>query len=252
MKVEIVTHCYAKVLPQYAALLHYQLSSLVLHRPRDVEVFYTLYLGDDDHVVKRWCGEMLRRLRVSCKVAMLPKHELFNRAIGRNRAAVSTTADLVWFCDCDYVFGDGCIDALATQAKGSTLYYPQHVQIHKSHAIGDQAIAEQVQRFEHGDDSQSALFADDFKTRRERKPYGGLFIADGDWCRAYGWLDGTDYLKPCKSVDVPFPSFRDDVAFRKQFSEWKAIDLPNLYRLRHSKTTYQAADGLNGTLERKA
>ena len=49
----------------------------------------------------------------------MPKQELFRRAIGRNRAALATKADWVWFTDCDLMFRDNCLDALAEVSAGA-------------------------------------------------------------------------------------------------------------------------------------
>lgn len=251
MKIEIVTHCYAGKLPQYAALLHYQLSSLVLHPPKKAEVSYCLYSARTDAIVNKTFDYAIASESPEwIEGVWIPNSELFNRAIGRNWSALDTDADIVWFCDCDYVFGEGCLDALAEQWNGGPLCYPQHVNIHKTHAIGDATIAKQLDRFERDDFSPSEINPGDFEKRKEHKPYGGLFLVRGDWCREHGWLNDKPEFRQPVDGDKPFPSFRDDVAFRKQFDSWTALDLPNLYRLRHSKTTYQGEAGLNGTIAR--
>ena len=57
----------------------------------------------------------------------LPKERLFRRAIGRNLAAKSTTADWIWFTDSDIVFQAQCLDELADllQGRDDALVYPK-------------------------------------------------------------------------------------------------------------------------------
>ena len=262
MKLHIVTHCYAGLLPQYAALLHYQLSSLSLWKAEDCDVSVTVVGTVEDELTLRvynnWRADHCPA-SVQSTFFQQSKAALFNRAIGRNVQALTTKADLVWFADCDYVFGEGCFDRLAViwnavtkNENRPTLMYPRTVRIHKSHELGDAAIVRQLRRLHSWQYEPTDVDPAEFKCREESKPYGGLFIVNGDYCREHGWLRRhSSVLREVEDTSVPFQSFRDDVMFRKQCGGWVNVQLPNVYRIRHSKTTYQGKEGLTGELERK-
>ena len=125
---EIVSHCW-----QYAHLLIYQLSSLVNYPPREINVVYHLFYVEED----RDTAELIRKFEalsvpnVIWRFSALPRDVLFRRAIGRNKAAVETVADWVWFSDCDLIFHDGCLDSVASSLAGRQcrLAYPSAEQI---------------------------------------------------------------------------------------------------------------------------
>ena len=48
MKLEVIVHCWAGQLDQYAHFLRYQLSSLLLHPPQQVEVTWTVCFSLED------------------------------------------------------------------------------------------------------------------------------------------------------------------------------------------------------------
>ena len=83
----------------------------------------------------------------------------------------------------------------------------------------------------------------DFTVKHYNRAIGGIQIVPRWYLTQYGYLrDMEKYQTPSPDKNKPFPCFRDDVVFRSQCAEngrILPIQLPNLYRLRHSKTTYQ-------------
>ena len=81
---------------------------------------------------------------------------------------------------------------------------------------------------------------DDFIVKQYRRAIGGVQIVRGDYCREFGYLDG--YRKWMMGSKEPFSDFRDDVKFRKDIlnkGSGKGIDIPELYRIRHTEITYR-------------
>jgi hypothetical protein len=247
--VEVVTHCYAEKHASYAAALTAQLSSILLWPPKSAAVTITVCATAERppvidlkdfkistvDVVEEF--EEMWGLRFDAhriQLLSFPKAELFRRGIGRNYAGKASKADVVWFADADYLFGDGCLDALAA-ADFKGLAFPREVQIHKSHHHGDAELA----RIKPGE-----LFQPDmslFVPKQEKFPTGGIIIVDGDTARK-GYNDGTKWCEPVDPAKG-FVDPREDIAYRKQFTEGAtALDLPSVYRLRHSDCPFQSKE----------
>ena len=237
MSIHIVTHCYAAELPQFATFLRYQLSSLVLHPPKIDYLIEVRYCPDDTataDVVNEFAVRLGLRIGLS---PMQPPERLFRRAIGRNEAALSSHADLLWFTDCDYLFGPGCLDGLWAAWSGlekfTSMLFPSQILTMKSHADGDQLV-------ESCPAGVVGVSADLFKVQNVHKAFGGLQIVPGSLARKHGYLNGSRrYQRP---LAKPFSNFHDDVAYRKvclKNGPILPVNVPNLYRLRHTKTTYQ-------------
>lgn len=121
MKFEIVSHCW-----RYYRLLTYQLSSLVLYPPSQMQVTMTVFAAEEDEGTNRVMDFFQQRglpETLTIRRWYLPAGQLMLRIIGRNLAALTTEADWIWFTDCDYVFGDGALDAFpkAVETVESTL-----------------------------------------------------------------------------------------------------------------------------------
>ncbi len=235
----IVTHCYAVELPQYAAFLRYQLSSLVQHCSK-YETWITVCCMDEDKHTGLVLDDFLSDRRIKISVLYLTRDQISRRCIGRNMIAKMSQAELIWFTDCDYVFGPGCIDGLVTAWNAldewTPMIFPARYWIHRDHETGDRAASGQ---FASG--VMVGRSRDEFIPARFSKAVGGVQICPGSFCRKYGYLDGhRRYQKP---LDKPFSNFHDDVAFRKfcqQHGQIQAVDFPNLYRLRHTRTSYKS------------
>lgn len=264
--VEIVSHCYAAKLPQYAAMLVCQASSLVLHKPRlcnvclSVCIWHDLPIGQEDwnedffgtdwdkedsnksdQIVRKvlpWVKQVLTEHGASWAVCHLSKGKIGRRSIGRDRLALISDADFVWFADVDQVFRDGVFDRLVSLEwpNSAAMIYPREIMIHRNHATGDK-LTEAINL----DDPQLIdVDPSEFVPKRYRKAIGGVQIVRGDFARKHGYLH-EDKKWTCPT-DKPFGDFRDDVAYRRFCSEHGSIvgvDLPGLYRIRHTRTTYQ-------------
>lgn len=240
-RIEIVTHCYAGVYQHYADALRYQFGSLIANPPRECSVSLAVCFCHDDE--QTW--QVF--LDLATAVAMTPNldlilfplalAELGRRAIGRNKAAKSNKADVVWFTDCDVCFGPHCLDALAAYSwpEGVSMVFPRHGQISRTHAIGQETL----------DRASSADIPVVDPTTLKEKGYGRAIgpiqIVPGDLARRIGYLDGHPKHQQPRTDGKPFADFRDDIAARKQYMKYgriEAINLANWYRIRHAETTH--------------
>lgn len=227
MKLEIVSHCW-----RYSRLLTYQLSSLVLHPPRCVEVCMTVYHAASDlptrQVLEQFAGIVTQNVRWEWR--QLEEPLLFRRAIGRNRAALATTADWVWFADADMCFGPGCLDAFPEAVAKVTgpLVFPRFLYWSANHDLGDAAIHAAT-----GTSGPLSVNPADFALRRNHSAIGGIQICRGDVARAQGYCrDSRRYQRPANR----WRRTNEDCAFRRILgTRGTPIELPNVYRIRHSK-----------------
>lgn len=227
MRLEVVCHCW-----HYSRLLMYQLSSLLLHPPRDVSVTMTVFFNSEDHETH----EVLRFFEAATADHVhwhwveLEKPLLFRRAIGRNMAALATQADWIFFCDCDQVFGEGCLDAFTQlqTMEDAVLVYPEYVNC-SSFIQPDHPI---IQR---ADGGPAIIDIDpaDFSPRLHTRAIGGLQIAKGDIVRRIGYCkDLPRFMKPARR----FHRTKEDMAFRRIIgSQGTPVDIPNLYRIEHKQ-----------------
>jgi hypothetical protein len=236
--IKIIVHCYAEKHPEFARMLTAQLSSLLYWQPTD-RVFVTVCTSQTDiltHQVVADFGKRFECERSPVRVCawMFAKEELFKRAIGRNAVAKVSTADVIWFADADYLFGEKCLDTLAeTRIEG--LVFPRKVMIHRSHELGDQ----ELKRIVPGEIFQADLSL--FEEHRVRYAIGGLQIVPGSLGRK-GYLDGTRWTKPLADASVGFQDTREDRIYRGEAGPSQPIDLPSLYRMRHSASAFESAE----------
>ena len=225
---ELVTHCWAVRHPHFAQALCYQLSSLILDKPKLCDIAITVCNDPDDLLTTEVLSFFMPQLQIKSLVLGAPK--LGRRSIGRNYAAKWSTADIVWFVDVDYVFREGCLDRLANMSwpNDASIIYPRTIKIQKDFAIGDKSLIA----------SKPALCdvdPGDFVPHHYSRAIGGVQIVRGDFARQYGYLDGN--VRWHKPVDKPFGDTREDVPYRKfcqRHGPMVAIDLPGVYRMRHS------------------
>lgn len=241
--IEIVSHCYAGPMPQYAAMLHYQLSSLLLFPPERCEVKMTVVWTEEDKPTQELLEKFFSQAQSSFPKSIdfhplpLEPGELFRRSIGRNRCARTTMADLIWMTDVDHVFGAGCLDALADvlrEDRDSEFMRVQRLQVSKTHALGDTALARATF-------SSKTIFEPlelnpyDFQERKERRPIGGLQIMRQDLAHRIGYLNDVEKWQRPMDPAGGFRQCKCDVAFRKTTPAAVPINLPNLFRIRHSR-----------------
>lgn len=238
--IKIVTHCWAEKLPQYAAMLSYQLSSLILYAPPD-QTSITVCFAESDKATKKtiqWFLSNCDHEMLSIYVMPMTSLELGRRAIGRNIVAQSTDADLVWFTDVDYVFGEGCIQSVLDQdfPTDASIVYPRTIGIQKTYILGDcywQKVLDNPQIID--------INKDDFGRHTHNRAIGGVQIIKGDCARKYGYLPLTKWQVPCEPGQE-FKNFMDDTSFRRRCEKrgkMLPITVSNVYRLRHTKTSYE-------------
>jgi len=206
LKVEVVTHCF-----RYSTLLRHQLSSLVLWPPPEsvevkATVFHTLEDKETTQVLE-WFG-MLKPPRVSWNWQALPTAELCRRSIGRNRAALATEADWVWFCDADYWFTTACWEGFTQLGNTpAPLVFPRQVNGHRSHDLGDRSI--QSARDTEG---LVSVDASEFKPERMTRAIGGIQIVLGSYCREQGYLKNN---RRAQMPRIEWQRTHEDVTFRR-------------------------------------
>ena len=222
---EIVSHCW-----RYAHLLNYQLSSLVLHPPRELDVRVTVFYSPDD-AATAGVLEFFGRHRIpgiDWNWWPQPKESLFRRAIGRNLAARRTTADWIWFTDCDQVFHRGCLDALRPifERGGGPLLFPRMVHCTPRLDDADPMLA--------GARDRPGIVDIDptrFRSVEHHKAIGALQIVRGDVSRAIGYCDAVPFFQ--KPVRRWRKCYEDRVFRRLVGTQGEAIDLPGLFRIEH-------------------
>ena len=224
--IEIVSHCW-----QYAHLLAYQLSSLVNFPPTGARVRMTVFYAPEDTRTRAMLDFFggIAVPGVTWNWQALPSPELFRRAIGRNRIARSTTADWVWFTDCDIVFHRGCIDTLASQLQGrqDLLCYPKFERITPMLTEDDPVLAAERDRPRVVDiDTGQFTLAEN-----PPKAKGAYHIVHGDAARQCGYCEQVGlYQRPVSSWAKTY----EDSAFRWLLgTDGMGLDVPGVHRIRH-------------------
>lgn len=226
LSLEVVSHCW-----NYSHFLVYQLSSLVLFPPRDMDVTMTVFYAPEDTGTARLLEFFGKRQvpGVTWNWRPLPRQQLFRRGIGRNLAALETRADWVWFTDCDLMFREGCLDTLAQllQGRRDALLFPQEERCTD--------LLEENNPMLQAGSAPAVLDIDTsaFVTFHPSRATGPLQIAHGDVCRAVG------YCRNIRLYQTPVESFakcHEDRAFRWLLrSQGVPIPVPGVYRIRHIK-----------------
>lgn len=225
LKLEIVAHCW-----QYAHLLAYQLQSLVEHTPDAVQLQYTLYYCEEDtktvELIRHYDNKAVDRIMWNwCPIA---RTELMRRAIGRNRSALSTTANWIWFADCDLIFHEGCLASLAQAVPDSRarMVFPSSEQITDLLPSTDPMV--NVDPLEN---PEPAIDRARFSTGTIEKAKGAFQIVHGDVARQCG------YCPQLRPYQRPTPHWRktfEDTAFRKLIQDQGTpVAITGLHRIRH-------------------
>lgn len=243
--IAIVAHCYAEQIPDYAAMFTAQLSSIALWPPKTCVLAITCWTAETDslthRVVAAFQQHFRRRMTPASIIARnLPKRELFRRAIGRNISCKEATADVLWMADVDYVCGDGFFDALAAvdfeAIKPHEMVFPRKYHMMLSHEIGDKEIA----CISPGSLHEPNVNEADYFKKRLKLGIGGLQFIPRD-VAIRGYCDGTNWIRPLET-EMPFPDTNCDRIFRGTIRSSIPADLPNLFRYRHSRTSYEPVE----------
>lgn len=245
---EICSHVYDSpedpaTMGQYSTLARFQYASLWRFTPPDMMV--TLRLFTDEETAKylyQLRDHALGVPNVRVQIDILDHAHLFRRAIGRNIAALGTTADFVWFTDVDYCFGSGCLQSLRETLQPreelvegwERFVTPKIVKRSKSNQSGYESLLRQwcVLLPEINDE--------DFEPRKQRITIGGVQIASRALCHRVGYLDKTKWLDPLEDTSGGMRSFKDDRAYRIAVGCAEPLDIVNCYRIRHA---YENARG---------
>jgi hypothetical protein len=226
LSLEIVSHCW-----NYAHLLVYQLNSLVLHPPLDLSVMMTVFYCDDDQTTARLLDRFNKIVvpGIRWNWQPLPRNALMRRAIGRNRAALNTTADWVWFTDCDLLFHDGCLTGLAEQLQGrrDALVYPR-----QEHCTALLPPTHALLQADPANEQINDIATGDFTPRERGRATGPLQIVHGDVARAHGYCDSLAfYQRPAQT----WCKAHEDRALRWLLrTRGTALEIPGVYRIRHA------------------
>lgn len=235
LKLEVVSHCW-----NYSHFLVYQLSSLVLFPPQKLDVTMTVFYSPEDIRTAELLSffENQNVPGVTWNWQPVSRQELFRRGIGRNRAALATQADWVWFTDCDLMFREHCLNTLAEvlQGRSDALLFPEQERT-------TDLLADDNPMLRAGSSGLQVLDIDttSFSTRKITKATGPLQIAHGDVCRAVGYCRNIGlYQKPVES----FAKCHEDRAFRWLLrSQGEPITVPGVYRIRHvAKGRYSGSE----------
>jgi len=239
MLIEIISHCWAAGNPHFAGALRYQISSLVLHKPKTCDVRLTACLDTFDTkalVAANW-GRY--HLGIDIRPLMLSRPMMTRRCIGRNIAALESKADLIWFSDVDQVYYKGLLDRLADLPWDDDwqMIFPREIQIHRDHRLGDSRLLSAAT-------STDLIDIDpiEFVPHHYNRAIGGVQIVRGDFAREHGYLDGHPKWGQPRADGLVLGDFIDDRQYRgfvARHGRIVGVDLSGLYRLRHTRTSYQ-------------
>ena len=243
LSIEIVSHCW-----RYSRLLAYQLSSLIDHPVREARVSVTVFHAREDaptvDLLAFIGAHEVPNIRWNWQT--LPPERLFRRAIGRNLAARASSADWVWFTDCDLTFQAGCLDGLnaALQGRRDALLHPRVEAKTDAYAADGDAPGNALE-------TPTLLRADPdaFVTHPVTRATGPLQITHGDVARAVGYCDAV------QAYQRPAPRWQkcdEDRVFRWLLdTPGTPIDVPGVCRVQHvDKGRYDASSSSAGLRKR--
>jgi len=233
LQLEIVSHCW-----NYAHLLAYQLSSLVLYPPRDLTVRMTVYYCPEDTKTVRLLEHFgaIAVPQVRWDWRPLERTRLLRRAIGRNLAAKATTADWIWFTDCDVWWHTGCLDALARQLEGcrERLVFPRQEHCTRLLREDDPVLLAAADR-----PGLVQIDPREFAPAYHDKAVGPLQIMHGDIARKHGYCDCIGFYQ--RPVDHWRKTYEDRTFRWLLGTEGVPIEVPGIYRIKHlQKGRYQS------------
>lgn len=208
----------------------------------------TVFYGKEDEATVRLLEfiEAHKIPNVNWNWQALPPPQLFRRAIGRNRAAKASTADWVWFTDCDLTFQAGCLDSLSTalQARQEALLYP-HTESKTDVYSDDDVVTENAI------ETPELLHVepDAFVAWPVTRATGPLQITHGDVARAVGYCDAVDfYQQPSDHWEKAV----EDRMFRFLLgSQGTPIDVKGVCRIQHAVKGRYRENSRSSTLRKR-
>lgn len=240
LRLEVVSHCW-----RYAHLMAYQLSSLVRFPPSELDVRMTVCHAPED----RGTVELLEHFGaiqvpgVRWNWEAMERTHLMRRAIGRNRVALASEADWVWFTDCDVIFHEGCLDGLAgvLQGRRDALVHPATEWVTPLLPDDDPVL-----RAWHHDPGVLELDTGPLMERSLDRATGPMQITHGDAARTLGYCDALSaYQQPAET----WQKAREDRAFRWLMgTQGTAVDVPGVHRIRHATKGRYGGPGVTAAL----
>lgn len=250
---QIVSHVWAKEMPQYAAFAKYQMHSLRRFPPAraSASVILTVCFAGDDSLAAWTVMDQCKAgfpPNVTLRPWAMSQKNLFRRAYARNEVCKVPDGRVLWFTDCDYVFGEGTLDAVIGQVgPDSQLVFPA-----ETLCLEWQKMGESYVRNAAGNDFPEVDPAD-FVTGQNKRAIGGIQIIGARLARQIG------YDPPMKTpYDYKvFGCFKDDANWRRyvrlpagmvnvdgngNVGPGSPIAVPNLYRIRHQENGYERTE----------
>lgn len=234
--IAIVTHVWAHPCRHYATMLRFQWASILHNPPKNRGTFWIVHT-EEDAITKRTVKDILesipRGFPFAVRSLVLPLEKFFRRAIARNIVSKTLDETCVWYCDVDYVFGAECLNTVVENVgENDGLSYPNGYFIQVDHATGDDMVSKYL-------DAEGQVWpAVDptlFSFRDKTPAIGGIQIIGRSEARAIGYCDGTKWLNPVDPTKG-FSCYRDDSWYRRAYGKpARPIDVPALYRIRHSE-----------------
>lgn len=227
LHIEIVSHCW-----NYSRLLKFQLSSLLLSPPRETRITMTVVYSPEDRETDELLDFFGRQSvpNVTWNWFPIDKRSLFRRAIGRNLRAKQTTADWIFFTDCDQMFCRDSLDTLGRELQGrrDLLVFPRVT--HCSDRIADPA---EILAAPPASDSPYVVEADlaRFRPIVNHKAIGPLQIFHGDAARRLGYCETTPFYQ--RPVDRWRKTYEDRVVRWLVGTHGVPIEVPHIYRIEH-------------------
>lgn len=242
LKLEIVSHCW-----QYSHLLAYQLSSYVLHPPANTVVTVTVFFSEEDTKTAKTLDFFsgIATKNVIWNWQAVDKSLLFRRAIGRNRAAFNTTADWVWYADCDLIFSNSVIDDIAAHLKASQnpFHFPGYEFISELLPQGDPTLREYAEAAVVDIDPKG------FRRRDIQKAVGAFQIVRGDLLREAGYCNSIPLFQ---TPSNHWLKTYEDTIFRWLIgTDGEKLPAGGTYRIRHQEKGRYHKNSISGTIRKK-
>ncbi len=237
--ITIAVHCW-----RYSRLLAYQLGSLIRWPPKCRIMVRVLCCNEEDPTTRRvitW-HQHHRDLPENVDIVrfLMCAPKLKNRSIGRNLAALSCESRLLYFSDCDYVFGPGYLDAIAEKVTDDMVVaYPQIQYKCDRDAKPDECVVGDAYVAKADPGRLMTIDTDDFQPERLRKAIGGVQIVPQRIAKKYGYLPDS---RRHQAETANWKKTTSDVTWRKGVCREEGmsqtgvgLDLPPVYRIRHSE-----------------
>ncbi len=231
LSIEIVSHCW-----NYSHLMAYNLSAYVNHPPKNIDITVTVFysLEDKSTVAMLEYFKSIKVPGITWNWQLLETAQLLRRAIGRNRIALNTKANWVWYIDCDLIFHQGCLDSLANKLINNTelLLFPEFEFV--TPLLSDENLLLKKNQQPKLLEIDTALF----QRNEIHRAIGAYQITHGDVARSCGYCNN---IKAYQTAEPHWKKTYEDRTYRWLLrTQGVAIEIPAIYRIRHqSKGRYK-------------